>query len=58
LNWLARVHIDGMVTSALKSVVEAGLLMIGLALPNPRYGTVIALGTIIAAAIVLHFAAP
>jgi len=52
------VHIDGMVTSALKSVVEAGLLMIGLALPNPRYGTVIALGTIIAAAIMLHFAAP
>jgi hypothetical protein len=47
-----------MVTNALKTVVEAGLLMIGMALPNPRYGTVIALGTIIAAAVVLHFVAP
>ena len=42
----------------IRTLVEAGLLTVGAAIPDPRYGTVIALGTIIAAAIALHFAAP
>jgi hypothetical protein len=55
----ARAHIEGMVMNAIKLVGAAALILITSgAWPNPRYGSVIALGICIMAAVALHFAAP
>jgi hypothetical protein len=53
------VHIEVMVTNALKLVAVAALILLTTgAWPNPRYGAMIALGICIMAALTLHFAAP
>lgn len=53
------MHIDDMLTNALKFTIETVLLtMTGLAWPNPRYGAAIAIGICIMAAVALRFGAP
>jgi hypothetical protein len=54
-----RAHIQDMIENASKLVRPAVLfLTTGWPWAGPRYGAAIALGVIILAAVVLHFAAP
>jgi hypothetical protein len=58
-NGRGRAHIQDMIENASKLVRPAVLLLTtGWPWAGPRYGTAIALGVIILAAVVLHFAAP
>ena len=52
-------HIEGMILSALKLVVSAGLVFVsGGVWPFPPYGAVISIGACVIFAVALHFAAP
>jgi hypothetical protein len=54
-----RAHTEAMVMNALKLVSAAALILITAgAWPSPRYGSMIALGICIMAALALHFAVP
>lgn len=57
-NWPRQAHIQGMEAS-IKIALLAGLMVLTMGvIPDRRSGAVIAIGTCVVAAVVLHFVAP